>query len=99
MEVKYNKMKKELANIIEAAKKKYFAEKIVNCNGNSKYIWKTRNQIVTFKPHTKRYIKKLKLMDKTSTENTKLMADTLNEYFVNIGTNIAERITSTSFRS
>ena len=88
-------------NVIDTAKKKYFTDKIRNCNDNSKSMWKTINEIVSFKPHIKRYIKKLKLIDKTSTDNPKLMADTLNEYFVNIGTNMAARIrpSNTSFRS
>ena len=89
---KYNRYKKRLEKILFAAEVKYYSNKIDACQNKSKVLWKVINEIIRRKKGSKIVLDRLRLEDGTEIENSKNMADTLNEYFVNVGPKLAEKL-------
>ena len=91
----YTKYKNKLNHIIKLAKKIYYAEQFIKHKQNPKMMWKTLNELLN-KP-----TKNTKL-SKTFVESNSLkliedphkIANKFNDYFINIGPNLAKKINS-----
>ena len=89
---KYNRYKKKLQKALFAAQNKFYSEKIEACQNQSKDLWKIINEITQRKKKTKSVINRLKLENGKFTENSAEIANALNRYFVEVGINLAEKL-------
>ena len=90
---KYTKYKNRFNHIIKAAKKTYYEEQLIMHKENSKMIWNTLNQIPK-KPNKTSKIAKTVVGNNSSNiiDDPKDIANKFNDYFVNIGPNLAKQI-------
>ena len=88
----YNRYKKRLEKTLFAAQCNYFTNKIRKCQNQSKALWKIINEITQRKKKTVTFIQKLTLDDGRVIENSQEIANKLNEYFVKVGPNLAEKL-------
>ena len=84
-----------MEKILFAAERKYYSDKVDECQNRSKSLWRIINEITRRKNRTKTVLNKLKREDKTFAENPKEIADMLNSYFVNVGPKLAEKLPPT----
>ena len=84
-------MKKILKKVIFAAERNYYDYRFEQCQINSRKTWSLINQITGRKKREKSWINCLKI-NNGSTNDPKLMADTLNSFFTNIGTTMANNL-------
>ena len=89
---KYNKYKKTLENALFAAQCNFYSNKIIECQNRSKALWKVINEITQRKKKTNGILQKLRLENGRFIENPSDIAKTLNEYFVNVGPNLAKKL-------
>ena len=89
---KYNRYKKTLEKALFAAQCNYYSEKIIECQNKSKALWKIINEITRRKNKSKTFPHKLKLDDGRIIENSEEIANTLNEYFIHVGPNLAGKL-------
>ena len=82
---KYKKHSNILTRTKEVAKRKYYDNKIRYSTKSSKLIWQTVNEIVNLKENKKNLISNIKCEDGTLTSDTQKIAETLNNFFVNVG--------------
>ena len=90
---KYIKYKNKLNHIIKIAKKLYYEEQLIKHKQNSKLMWKTLNKLLN-KPtnNTKTTKKFVESNLKTIIEDPEEIANKFNDYFINIGPNLAKKI-------
>ena len=93
---KYNRYKKKLEKALFAAKCKFFSEKITEYQNKTKLLWRVINEITKRKKQTKAIITKLSLDDGRVTENSVEISNALNKYFVAVGPNLADKLSSSS---
>ena len=74
-----------------SAKHKHFEEEFGRCTNNSKYIWKVINQLLQRENSTPK-LPSVFISDGESIENPFNIAEKFNEFFVNIGLNLANNI-------
>jgi len=89
--IKYKNYKNKLSQVLRVAEKMYYSEKFDLIKGNIKKTWQEINRILN--PSAKgRSVKELvfggKVVDKQED-----VANAFNDYFVNIGTTLAKKIT------
>ena len=89
---KYNKIKKTLKKVIFAAKCKFFQNKFSLYQNNSKRTWRTINEVTSRKKRDKKTIQTIKMANGQCTSDAKIIANTLNDYFVNIGVNMSNQL-------
>ena len=89
---KFNRYKKRLEKVLSAAEQKYYSDKIQACQNQTKAIWKIINQITKRKKTSKNSINKLKIDGGKFLENSKDIANYFNNFFVNIGPQLAEKL-------
>ena len=77
----YRLYRNELTHVKEQAKKRYYSNQINEAQHNSGLIWKTINDIVTYKNTKSQSITSLKNEEGKLIQNPLLIADTFNEYF------------------
>ena len=87
---KYKKYKNKLTTILRSAEKKYYADRLQRVNDNASKTWKVLNDM-TGRNQARKSINQIEIND-TLTEDKKLIADKFNEYFVNIGPELARNI-------
>ena len=75
-----------------AARCRYYERKFSFFQNNSKKTWHLINEVTSRKKRNKNIIKSLTMPDGNTTRDPKLMADTLNNFFVNIGTNMSNQL-------
>ena len=88
----YNKFRKRLEKKLFRAKQEHFQKKIKIAKTNSRNIWKAINEITSRKNSNSKYPTKIKLKCGDLTVNPKEIANTLNDYFINIGPDLARNI-------
>ena len=98
---KYNKYKKTLEKALFAAQCNYYSNKIIECQNRSKALWKVINEITRRKKKSNTFLRKLKMENGRLIENPAEIANALNEYFINVGPNLAEKLSpsNTTFES
>ena len=84
---KYKEYRKQLTNIIGAAKSKYYGKKFFEHQGNSKKTWELINSI---RGKQKRQIKPLFVIDNKKISNRRIIANEFNKYFVSLASNLNE---------
>ena len=88
----YNKFRKRLEKKLFRAKQDFFKGKIDAAKTNSRNIWSIINDITGRKKSKSPYPKKIRLNNGTLSENPEKIANTLNDYFVNIGPDLASKL-------
>ena len=89
---KYNKMKKILKKVCFAAETNYYEHLFDLCQKNSKKTWNLINEITCRKKRDKNSILAMKTANGRTTNDAKVIANTLNIFFTNIGTNMSNRL-------
>jgi hypothetical protein len=84
---KYKEYRKQLKDIIGAAKSKYYGNKFSEHQGNSKKTWELINSI---RGKQKRQIKPLFVIDNKKISNRRIIANEFNKYFVSLASNLNE---------
>ena len=93
----YKKYKNKLNHVIKASKKMYYEEQLIKYKHDTKMIWKTQNNILNKK--TKKTNLPKQFADNTSSstiDDPIKIANKFNDYFVNIGPNLAKKINNTN---
>ena len=92
----FNKYKKKLEKIMFVAKSKFYRKKIEKCKANCKALWKVINEITSRKKKVQTFMKKLKLPDGRIIIDPTMIVNELNSFFVNVGPNLASKISESS---
>ena len=88
----YNEFKKSVDKNRKNAKRDFLANKYESCNDNSKKCWSLTNKFVFEKNNVKHENFEINHDNRTITDE-KHISKIFNEYFVSIGSNLAENIT------
>ena len=88
----FRNYKNELKRKINAARNKYYLHKFENCSSNTSSTWKLTNNILGRKNKSK--IPPSLMHDSDEITDSKKICDVFNQYFVNVGTNLASTIHS-----
>ena len=89
----YKKYKNKLNHTIKISKKMYYEEQLIKHKHNAKMIWKTMNEILNKREKNKELPETF--FDTNSSKQVKdpkAIANKFNEYFTNIGPNLAKKI-------
>ena len=89
----YKKYKNKLNHVIKASKKMYYEEQLIKYKHDTKMIWKTLSNILNKK--TKKTNLPKQFADNTSSSTIHVpikIENKFNDYFVNIGPNLAKKI-------
>ena len=89
---KHNRYKKKLEKCLFAAKCKFYSEKIIQYQNKSKSLWRIINEITKRKRKTNSVLRKLSLENGKVIENSVEIANVLNNYFVSVGTTLADKL-------
>ena len=89
----YRLYRNKLTHIKEQAKKLYHRNQVNEAQHNSSLIWKTINDIVTYKNTKSQSITSLKNEEGKLIQNTLLISDAFNEYFSQLGRKMANKLT------
>ena len=88
----YNRYKKKLEKTLFAAQCNYYSGQIRKCQNQSRALWKIINEITQRKKQTISFIQKLNLENGLVIENSLEIANKMNEYFISVGPNLAEKL-------
>jgi len=88
---KYKLFRNKLTTVIRAAEKGYYQTRFEEAKSNSRKTWGLIKDILSNKTNNSDPVKVLKVNDCTVT-NQKNIADQFNEFFVNVGPNLAKKI-------
>ena len=88
----YIQLKKRLEKLTWLAQRSYYSERINEIKQNSKMLWKTINEIVCRKSKKGGVITHLKTDNGGIMYDPKQIADELNNYFVQIGKKLSDKI-------
>ena len=89
----YKKYKNKLNHIIKMAKKTYYEEQLIKNKQNSRMMWKTLNGLLNKpKKNTKISQSFVETWSSNFIDDHKKIASNFNEYFINVGPNLATRI-------
>ena len=89
----YKKYKNKLNHIIKMAKKTYYEDQLIKYKQNSRMMWKTLNGLLN-KPKNNTKISQSFVETRSSNiiDDPKRIANNFNDYFINVGLNLANRI-------
>ena len=88
--MKYTNYKNTLTNLLRNAKKEYYCKQFTSCNRDIKGTWRTIKNVLNSSPNS-RNISKIKNHG-TATENKQTIAEIFNDFFTNIGPDLARSI-------
>lgn len=94
-ETKYKIYRNKLSKLVKVSKKKYYNDFFLENSNNIKNIWKGIKQIITLKPQKTNLPTKLVTGDSILTDS-KSIANAFNDFFSNIGNNLARSIPEVS---
>ena len=89
-EIRHKTYKRVLKKLIEISKKQHYNLALVQHKGNLKQTWRLLKEVIGV-PNKKDISKTFKVNHKTLTEPSEI-ANHFNEYFVNVGDNLAKNI-------
>ena len=89
---KYKIYRNKLTNIKRFCEKNYYTKLIENNKNNVKNIWRALNEIINKKVKSNEYPNQFKTEDVSTISGTKMIANKFNDFFVNVGTNLAKQI-------
>ena len=90
-ERKYKLYRNKLIKVIKCAKKNHYEQKLKQYKDNIKLTWNTINEILRRKKKRKETSDEFKC-NGNKIINEKEIADKFNEYFINVGPNLAKKI-------
>ena len=87
----YKNYRNKLKHLLKAAEKKYYSDLVLINKNNSKKMWSIIKNIIN---HNKRKYtnRRFKLSDGSITNDKQLISDKFNDFFINVGPNLAKRI-------
>ena len=90
----YKNYKNKLNHIIKRAKKTYYEGQLITYKQNSRMMWETLNELLnrTKKLNTKISKTFIENCSSNILDDPKTIADNFNEYFINIGPSLANKI-------
>ena len=94
-EAKYKIYRNKLTHIVRIAKKNYFDKKFENCKNDIKKTWDTIKELIRKKPHRSQLPTSF-LCNNKCINNPKEIANNFNEFFSNIGPNLAKQFDKNS---
>ena len=90
-ETRYKTYRNKLHHILKIAEKQHYSELLMNCQSDIKKTWKIIKNIVN-KNKARQSQSKFKLNDETFTTDGSIISNTFNDFFINIGPNLAGKI-------
>ena len=93
MKIKYTSYKNKLTTLLRLAKKKYYARQFELYKRDMKSTWKIINNVLN-KHRKSTYINELRCSDRLLNQSPDI-AEAINNFFVNIGPDLARNIPST----
>lgn len=90
-DVKYKRYKNKLTYILRSAEKSYYCNKLEECRNDMKKTWKILNDVTKRKTKSNRYQKEF-VCDGIMINDGKTICNKFNDFFTNIGPNLAEKI-------
>ena len=90
-EVNYKSYRNKLHHVLKYAEKQHFAELLNNCQDNLKKTWQIMKNIVN-KNKVRQSQTKFKLNDGSLTTDGSVISNKFNDFFINIGPNLAAKI-------
>ena len=94
-EDKYKKYKNKLTKILRKAEQLYYNEQITNQRNNIKGTWKILNKVIRGSPSTDK-IPEIFINNNSEISDKKEIANGFNNFFVNVGPNLAREIKNPS---
>ena len=91
-EAKYKMYRNKLTNIKRFCEKNYYTKLIENNKKNVKNIWRVLNEIINKKVKSNEYPDQFKTEDGSIISDMKTIANKFNEFFVNVGPNLAKQV-------
>ena len=82
---------------VEKAKREYYSKRLINEQNRSKYQWKIIHEIIGKKRKASLKLKKLKTSSATWLQILKKVSNTFNDYFVNVGQELASKIPAAEY--
>ena len=90
-ESKYKTYRNNLNHILKKAKKQHYTDLLAANKNNINKNWQIMKDVVN-KNEVKKNYSKFKLNDGSLTENKTVISNKFNEFFINIGPNLAKKI-------
>ena len=90
--IKYITYRNKLKSLLEKAEKDFYAKKLNECHGDPKRTWKIINNLVNKNNHDHSGDSVEFMYNNNKLTDKKVIAEKFNEYFVNIGKNLAKKI-------
>ena len=99
-ETNYKSYKRLFESVLKRSKKNYYSEKL-NKNNNTQNTWNIIKEVIGKKNLDRNTLPTIIKINNNLIVNKSLIAETLNNFFVDIGTNLASKIgpSQTNFRS
>lgn len=95
----HRKYRNDLTATIKKARYEYYTKRIQNNKADQKNIWNVVNDFMQRKNNQKNESTELTKEDGTKTKNKKDRANYFNDYFVNVGKNLATKLKNKKFSS
>ena len=92
-ETKYKVYRNELNHLIRIAKKNYYNNRFSQAHNNLKSTWKVINELAGKKQSTRLLPSSFKV-ENNEVNDTRLIANQFNEFFVNVGPNLAKKFSN-----
>ena len=93
-ETRYKAYRNKLSHILKKAEKLHYTDLLTANKSNLKKTWQIMKNVVN-KNKVKNVNSKFRLNDGSLTENKSMISDKFNEFFVNVGPNLAKKIPET----
>ena len=90
-ESNYKRYKNTLNHVLKMAEKKYYKELLLENKDNMRKSWSIIKSVIG-KYKQKQNQKLFKLNDGSTTDNGKIISDKFNDFFINVGPNLAKNI-------
>ena len=87
----YKKFRNKLNHDIDKSKKLYYTNLFQTGQSDSKTLWKNIDKIIKFKKPKNNYINRIEKDNQIITD-PKLICENINDFFINVGTNLANLI-------
>ena len=90
-EIRYKTYRNKLHHILKIAEKQHFSELLINCQNDVKKAWEIIKNIVN-RNKSRQLQTKFQLNDGNFTTDGSIISNTFNDFFINIGPNLAGKI-------
>ena len=88
----YNRVRNSVNKEIKNSKKNYYSSYFESCKSNMKKTWKGINEIISIQPKSSPNLVNQINHNNILIDDPKLISDTFNDFFINVGTNTDKSI-------